>query len=303
MQFLYFLEKLRLPGLNEFMTTITHLGSETAFLVLALVIFWCLDKKAGYFLISIGVSGTTINQFLKLMFRVPRPWVLAPGFTILEAARADATGYSFPSGHTQNAVGTFGALALIAPKKWQKALCVAIAVLVPFSRMYVGVHTPLDVSVGAITAIVLIFLLKKVVYSENPKAMPALFAVMILMCLGFLVYAQCYSFPADVDAENLNHGLENAYALFGALLAMTVAYAVDEKKLHFPVKAVWWAQILKVIGGLMLTLAAKEGLKLPLNALIPDPLPARFIRYFLTVLVAGVLWPMTFPGFSRMGKK
>mgnify|MGYP002516513380 CR=1 FL=1 len=38
MQFLYLLEKIRVPGLNELMLTITHLGEETAFLVIALIV-------------------------------------------------------------------------------------------------------------------------------------------------------------------------------------------------------------------------------------------------------------------------
>ena len=49
---------------------------------------------------TVGFFGTLVNQFLKLVCRVPRPWVRDPNFTIVEAARADATGYSFPSGHT-----------------------------------------------------------------------------------------------------------------------------------------------------------------------------------------------------------
>ena len=111
MQFLYLLEKIRVPGLNELMLTITHLGEETAFLVLALVVFWCVDKYRGYFVLGVGLMGTVLSQFMKLLFRIPRPWVLDENFTILEEARAEAGGYSFPSGHTQSAVGTFGAIA------------------------------------------------------------------------------------------------------------------------------------------------------------------------------------------------
>ncbi len=43
MQILYWLEGIRVPGLNEFMLAITKLGEETAFLALALVFFWCVD--------------------------------------------------------------------------------------------------------------------------------------------------------------------------------------------------------------------------------------------------------------------
>ena len=68
MEFLYMLEKIRMPGLNEFMLTITRLGEETTFLVLALIMFWCVDKKRGYLLMSVGFLGTMANQFMKLLF-------------------------------------------------------------------------------------------------------------------------------------------------------------------------------------------------------------------------------------------
>ena len=156
MNFLYFLERIRVPVLNEFMLLITQLGEETAFLVAALILFWCVDKYKGYYVLSVGFIGTLANQFMKLWFRIPRPWILDEKFTILEQAREAASGYSFPSGHTQSAVGTFGAIAYTAKSKWVRLIAVVIAVLVPLSRMYIGVHTPLDVTVAAAMAVVLI---------------------------------------------------------------------------------------------------------------------------------------------------
>ena len=44
MEFLYFLEGIRLPGLNEFMLAVTYLGDEIAFLVTALILFWCVSS-------------------------------------------------------------------------------------------------------------------------------------------------------------------------------------------------------------------------------------------------------------------
>ena len=120
MDVLYFLERFRMPILNEFMLLITQLGEETAFLVAALIVFWCVDKKKGYFLMSVGFLGVMLNSTLKLLCRIPRPWVLDENFTILEEAREAAAGYSFPSGHSQTAVGTFGSLACISKKKWLK---------------------------------------------------------------------------------------------------------------------------------------------------------------------------------------
>ena len=110
MNFLKWLESVRTPFFDVFFSLITHLGEETVFIVVGLVFFWCINKKQGYYLLSVGFLGTVINQFLKLTFRIPRPEKLSPGFTIVESAREAATGYSFPSGHTQTAVGVFGGL-------------------------------------------------------------------------------------------------------------------------------------------------------------------------------------------------
>ena len=96
MEFLYFLEKIRSSLLNEIMLLITQLGEETAFLVVALVIFWCVDKRKGYFILAVGFIGTILNQFLKLWYRVPRPCVIYECFTIVEKAKTAASGYSFP---------------------------------------------------------------------------------------------------------------------------------------------------------------------------------------------------------------
>ena len=44
---LYILENLRVPVLNECMLAITYFGDEIAFLVTALILFWCVDKRNG----------------------------------------------------------------------------------------------------------------------------------------------------------------------------------------------------------------------------------------------------------------
>lgn len=300
MQLLYLLEKIRVPGVNEFMLGITYLGDEIAFLVTALIIFWCVDKRQGYYVMSVGFLGTIANQFMKLWFRIPRPWIKDPNFTILEAARDGASGYSFPSGHTQSSVGTFGALAHTTRNKIVRIVSVLIAVLVPFSRMYIGVHTPLDVFVAAAMALVLIFVLKPVVFAKDGKYIPIMLVVMTGVAIAYLCFVELYPFPENIDLHNLTSGQKNAYTLLGALAGMLIVYVVDEKWLKFSTKAIWWVQILKVAGGLGVVLAIKSGLKAPLEMLLPE-LPARAVRYFLIVLFAGAIWPITFRYFGRIG--
>lgn len=303
MSFLYLLEDLRCPFLDTVMQIITYCGEELVFMALAIICYWCVSKAEGYYILFVGFLGTVINQCLKLFFRIPRPWVRDPNFKAVESALDGATGYSFPSGHTQSVTGTFGAIAIWNKKLWLRIACVAIIVLTAFSRMYLGVHTPKDVLVGAGMALVLILLLRPIATREDKGLMKILFPLMLVVGMGYLLFVELYRFPEDVDGENLASGIKNAYTLLGAIVGMAIVYIVDEKKLHFPVKAVWWAQLLKIALGLVVVLAVKSGLKTPLNLIFGGHRIADGVRYFLVVIAAGILWPLTFPWFSKLGKK
>lgn len=308
MEILYFFESIRNGVLDAFFSLITLGGEETVFMALGMIFFWCVNKYQGYYLLSVGFAGTILNQFLKMLFRVPRPWIKDPSFTIVESARDAATGYSFPSGHTQTSVGLFGGIALTTKQKWLRAIGIALTILVPVSRLYLGVHTPADVLVSTAIALILIFaflpLFKKA--ENSPAVMYAIFAVFTLVIVAFICFVFLYDFPADVYTEGL-HNLEsarkNGFTLLGCVLGLTVVYTVDRKWINFGTKAVWWAQIIKVAGGLGLVLAVKSLLKSPLESLIGNEFAARSVRYFLMVIVAGMLWPLTFKFFSRLGSK
>lgn len=303
MEFLYLLEKIRVPRLNELMLAVTELGGEMPFLIIALVVFWCVDKRRGYYVLSVGFLGTLTNQFMKLWFRVPRPWVLDPNFTILEQAREAAAGYSFPSGHTQNAVGTFGALAITTKTRWIKVLSVALAVLVPFSRMYVGVHSPADVLVAAAMAVAFLMLLRPFIFRKDEGNVLRLLTVLTLLSAAFLCFVEFWNFPADIDYHNLQSGIKNAYTLIGSLVGLVIVYFVDNKYIRFETSAIWWVQILKVALGFLAVLAVKSGLKTPIEMICGGHMIARAIRYFLIVIMAGIIWPLTFQWLSKLGRK
>ena len=297
MEFLYMLEGLRFPALNKLMLGITTLGEETALIVIALVLFWCVDKRHGYYVLTSGFLGNIANQFLKLFFRVPRPWVKDPSFTILEEAREAAGGYSFPSGHTQTAVGSFGAVAVTARRRWVRGISIALAILVGFSRMYIGVHTPADVMVGAAMAVLFLLVLHPLVYRNDGKYIPWCLVGLIVLGCGFLAYVLNLD-ASELDAHNYESGLKNACTLLGCTTGLLVVWFAD-RKLNFSTDAVWWAQIIKVGAGLLLVLAVKEGLRTPLEALLGNALFARGVRYFLIVIVAGIVWPLTFRYFPK----
>jgi len=301
MEFLRFLEGIRTPFFDAFFSVITHLGEETFFILLGLIFFWCINKKEGYYLLSIGFIGTIINQFLKLWFRIPRPWVKDENFNIVESAKAEATGYSFPSGHTQSSVGIFGGLARWNTNKILRIICIVICVLVPFSRLYLGVHTPLDVGVSIAIASLLIFGLYSIIHKamENKKVMHILLGCMVLLSVLYLCFVSFYKFPSDVDANNLANGTKNAYKMFGCTAGIFIAFQIDEKFIHFDTKASLPAQCLKFILGLIPLLLIKEGMRAPLAAIF-DGYLADGVRYLLIVLFAGCVWPLTFKWFAKL---
>ena len=302
MQILYWLEGLRTPWLNEIMLLVTKLGEETAFLALALIFFWCVDKRRGYYIMAVGFIGTMANQFLKLWFRIPRPWDRGEVFSAVEEAKAAAGGYSFPSGHTQSAAGTFGAIAATERKRWLKWLCIALAVLVGFSRMYLGVHTPADVLVGGGMAVALVLIVKPVINKGGDKGMKSLIVLMNAMALGLLLFVEINPLGFGMEDENYLSGLKNAYTMMGCMIGVAIVYIADSRWLKFETEGVWWAQIVKAVLGLVLVVLVKSLLKAPLEALMPV-YPARAVRYFIVVITAGIIWPMTFRWFGRLGKK
>lgn len=304
MDILYALEKIRTPFWNGVMSAVTQLGGEVIFIVAAVVVFWCVSKWEGYYLMTIAFCGTVLNQFLKLICRVPRPWVRDPNFTIVESARAEATGYSFPSGHTQNAIGLFGGMARWGGRRWVRIGLTALALVIAFSRMYLGVHTPADVGVSLVLAAALVLGLYPLMRraQEKPRYMGYVLAAMLVVSGAFVVFVETCGFPADMDAENLASGIGNAWKMLGAVAGMTLAWLLDRRYIHFETQAVWWVQVLKVVVGMALLLAIKSGLKAPLLALLGHEGLAGGVRYFLLVLVAGAVWPLVFRPMSKWGK-
>jgi membrane-associated phospholipid phosphatase len=305
MELLYALESIRTPFFDKLMGLVTNLGGEAVFIVAAIIVFWCLNKSCGYYMMTVGFAGTIINQFLKLWFRIPRPWVKDPNFTIVESARAEATGYSFPSGHTQNAFAVFGAPARFFKNTALRIIFILLIALTAFSRMYVGVHTPLDVGVSLIVGTILVF----VIYpffrdmDKSPKKVYIIFSIFIVLAAAFVAFVELYDFPADIDAENYASGLKNAYMILFCAIGLMLTFFIDAKYVHFPTQAVWWAQIIKVVVGLAILLALKSVLKAPLLALFGGHSIAHGVRYFIVILFAGIVWPMTFKFFAKLGKK
>lgn len=145
MQLLLWLQEMRTPAVESFFALATYLGDQIAVVALLCLLLWCTDRKYALRLVfAFFLSGMTA-QFVKLVFAVPRPWVLDPAIVPSARAVAGATGWSFPSGHTASAVALYGGLFLMYRRWYIRAACVFAVALVALSRLVLGVHTPMDV--------------------------------------------------------------------------------------------------------------------------------------------------------------
>ena len=305
------LEAARTPFMDKLMSALTVLGEEMAFIALGLVIFWCVSKRFGYRFIFIYLLGAVVNQVLKALFMIPRPWVIDGRLSIVESAREGASGFSFPSGHTQSAVLMYGGIASAFKGRAGRILaCVAalIVAIVGFSRMYLGVHTLLDVGVSLITGVIILALLmrKNSRFGERPGAYLAAAAGVCAAAAGLIVLINAVCVPADLEpyynaaekAEMIGGSLKDAWTLLGSALGLLLGYFVETKFVDFDPKAVWWAQIIKVVVGLAVILGLRIGLKAVLGMISNSP-AMNCVRYFILTFVGVAVLPILFKLFPK----
>ncbi len=305
MKLLMLLSELRTPFLDKLFLLITELGGEMAFIAVAVIVFWCFSKKNGYLLLSVGFVGMVVNQFLKISFRILRPWDLNPAFEAVPEAVPDAGGFSFPSGHTQNSVGMFGTIATFTKNQWVKSICLVLCLVVPFSRMYLGVHTPLDVAFSFFFAILVITIVKPIFYQlyRTTRGMYMFLGAMSVLAILFVIYVDFIFDPSTLPSgqeHNYVSALKNAYLILGALVGVLVAFPIERHLVKFDEGGKWYTQILKSAIGLVLVLGLLEGLKLPLNAFLPENTIARAVRYGIVVFFVIAIYPISFKWFKGL---
>ena len=112
---------------------------------------------------------------------------------------------------------------------------------------------------------------------------------------------ELYPFPTTADTEQLFSGLKNAYKMLGAVMGVMVAFELDIRYVKFETRAVWWAQIIKLVFGIAFTLLLKV-VCYEIFDFIPSA-ASRAFSYFFMVIFAGGIWPMTFKYFAKLGCK
>lgn len=294
MNFLWALSEIRTPFLDTLFQFITYFGQELLLIGVICALYWCVDKKLATQIGFTYVTAGLCVQGLKITFRIPRPWVLDPDFKAVESAIPAATGYSFPSGHTQGGTSLFAPLALNAKKLSIKLLCTAAFLLIGFSRMYLGCHTPKDVLTAIGVSLLFSWLIWK--YKDlfvGPDSHVGLIALLVTAAaVGICIYSYILYHGGVIEACYAS----DCFKASGAALGFAAGWYLEQKYLDFSAHTGTRAEkILRFIAGLAVTAALQFGLK----ALIGHTLAGKTIQHFIVILWIIFLYPCIFSKLKK----
>lgn len=170
--FLYALQELHSPVMDQIMIFITQLGDSGAFWI-GIALVCCVMKKHRKMGIQVLVTMLFTfligNLILKNLVARPRPCAIDPSIALLIPHPSE---YSFPSGHSMN--GMAAAMAIFFNNKKAGVPAILMACLIAFSRMYHFVHFPTDIlggfCVGFAVAIVVDHVLQRVIPNLKEKS-------------------------------------------------------------------------------------------------------------------------------------
>lgn len=286
MEILRFMDSIKNTPCNYIFSFFSMFGEEIFVIGVLCTVYWCINKKLAYKLcFTYFISGLLV-QGLKVTFRINRPWVFDDSLKPIASARETATGYSFPSGHTQGATGFFGALAFHYNKKKLYIACFGVIAMVMLSRMYLLVHTPKDVAASFLVTIVVAFIVNYVYENFNSYhgINVAIFIMLELISAALMIYTLIL---IDMDKTTVELAMDTIKAS-AAGLGFGLGWFIEKEKIKYDTRCTTvWGQIFKFIIGISIALAIKSGLK----ALFGDNIPCNIIRYFLVVLWIVAIFP------------
>lgn len=284
-----FFDSIYTPVVDKIVSLISYLGLGTVHIVFLLFIFWCMDKKKGFTICMTLVSVNSLANIVKTIVRAPRPWHILED--IKTQRDANATGYSFPSGHTAGATATFGSIAYVFRKRWLSILCALIIALVGFSRLYLCVHWPIDVAGGLLLGFFGVFVFNKIFMRlfDDKSLATKVFLVLGVLCTagGFITGLMLNGGSYE---EILLGDLSKALAITGGL---SLGYVFEIHTSDFQIEEGHWGRKLaRYLIGLVGVLFILPLSKIVLQKIgLYTPFSAQ-LRYFLTALWCAGIWPV-----------
>ena len=220
MKFMEWLYQIGNKFLDVFFWLISQLGGSIAIILFMSITYWIINKNNGKKMAYAIIASMTFNNLLKSFFGARRPFEFE-GHEHLKKLEgtplsSHATGSSFPSGHSQNSASAFASLMLYFKKKWIHIISICFIILVPLSRLYLGVHFPHDVFVGTMIGLLFAFLSFKLLQKTNK--------------MGLIYLITCLIFTPFLFLKNTNYDFFRSY---GLLIGSEIGILFEEKFVNF----------------------------------------------------------------------
>ena len=207
----------------------------------ALVLYWFRDKRLGLWSLMSFALGSAVLQLVKATCCVARPWVRDLRVAPPADVRAGATGYSFPSGHTQTAASAVGAAGWGGRRRgaWVPVASAAFVLLVAFSRNYLGVHTPQDVLAGMAVGALSVWLAGRAIAAVESGAVSDAAAASAMLCVSLagMAYVLLKPYPTGPDAaeaaECAAQMVADASQGLGALAGCGLGWLLERRLVRF----------------------------------------------------------------------
>lgn len=285
-------------ALSSFFSKMTFLGELNTALVIMAILYWCVSKEFGVYLMMGWSGNRVVNGLLKVTACAYRPWIRDARVIPDAGALATATGYSFPSGHSMNGATVFGGgMVRKDLPMLLRVLLGVIVVLIAFSRCYLGVHTPQDVLVGIVAGTLMLWLTGGLMrwLERHPDKDWVIACAGLAAAAAVAIFAAVKRYPEDLDAQGklLVDGMKMANDTFkgtGWCAGFLIGWVLERRFVRFTTDVPLVTRATRLAGGLL----AFYALSLILMPLIKDWIPG-FAGTFVSCFVQMFYIVFAFP--------
>lgn len=273
LEILRHIQSIANPFFDFLFQLITICGEQIVLISIISIIYWALDKKFGEYIAYSVLTSVLLNNAIKDIFKMKRP-IGEEGIRTLR--EKTATGYSFPSGHTQSASSFYGSMAIYLKNRVMYIIATVMIILIGFSRLYLGVHYPKDVIVGGILGVLTSLICYKLYNRVENK--------MLLYVVTFAIFIPALTFAHSADFIK---GM-------GTYLGFIIGIYIEKRYVNFSTEGNTGNKIIRVLLGIVILLVLQLGLKV----ILPSGTIFSFIRYALISLIGIGVYPMIFKKFK-----
>ena len=267
-----------------FFSFITFFGEELVLFIVLPIFYWAINKEAAEIVAVAGFATMTVNGMIKDICKIERPisneeirFVEVENFFV-DTVHLKEGSYSFPSGHSQTSSVLMFSLASYYNKKNLWIFASVLVLLVMMSRVYLGVHWPLDVLIGGLLGLISAVFFYKLLVNKKQDTRILIYFIVACVCLIALIFAE----------------KSDTYKSIGAMFGFATGALFERKLVNFdPKEGTLLRKVIRCVIGIIIVAALKIGLK-PLFGLIGDAFILDFFRYMILVFVAIAIYPLVF---------